>query len=268
MISRLAIAVTASLCSITATMAQDNAAALVEKGALTFGVAATFAPFEFKKDGELAGFDIEMIDLLGKKLNLAPKAMNMEFKGLIPALQGGRLDIINSALYINPQRAEQVDFVPYLKIGNRIITQAANPAKLTGRDDSICGKTVAVTLGGISESQARADDKRCKDAGKAGLTVMTMPTAQDSALTLRQGRADAIYESTPGSVKLMTELPDVFVAVGPEFETGSRIGLATRKGDLAMQKLLTSGLQQIVADGSYKALIAKWKLPETVSLFD
>jgi ABC-type amino acid transport substrate-binding protein len=35
-----------------------------------------------------------------------------------------------------------------------------------------------------------------------------------------------------------------------------------------MQKLLTSGLQQIVADGSYKALIAKWKLPETVSLFD
>jgi polar amino acid transport system substrate-binding protein len=268
MISRLAIAVTASLCSITATMAQDNAAALVEKGALTFGVAATFAPFEFKKDGELAGFDIEMIDLLGKKLNLAPKAMNMEFKGLIPALQGGRLDIINSALYINPQRAEQVDFVPYLKIGNRIITQAANPAKLTGRDDSICGKTVAVTLGGISESQARADDKRCKEAGKTGLTVMTMPTAQDSALTLRQGRADAIYESTPGSMKLMTELPDIFVAVGPEFETGSRIGLATRKGDLAMQSLLKSGLQQIVADGSYKALIAKWKLPETVSLFD
>jgi polar amino acid transport system substrate-binding protein len=249
-------------------MAQDNSAALVEKGALTFGVAATFAPFEFKKDGELAGFDIDMIGLLGKKLNLAPKAMNMEFKGLIPALQGGRLDIINSALYINPQRAEQVDFVPYLKIGNRIIAQAANPAKLTGRDDSICGKTVAVTLGGISESQARADDKRCKEAGKAGLTVMTMPTAQDSALTLRQGRADAIYESTPGSVKLMTELPDVFVAVGPEFETGSRIGLATRKGDLAMQNLLTSGLQQIVADGSYKALIAKWKLPETVSLFD
>jgi polar amino acid transport system substrate-binding protein len=268
MLCRLAFAVAALLCSITASMAQDNSASLVEKGALTFGVAATFAPFEFQKDGALTGFDIEMIGLLGNTLKLAPKAMNMEFKGLIPALQGGRLDIINSALYINPQRSEQVDFVPYLKIGNRIVVQKANPAKITGRDDSICGKTVGVTLGGISESQARADDKRCKEAGNPGLTVMTLPTAQDSALTLRQGRADAVYDSTPGAVKLMTELPEVFVAVGPEFETGTRIGMATRKGDLAMQNLLKSALQQIVADGNYKALIAKWKLPETVSLFD
>jgi polar amino acid transport system substrate-binding protein len=205
--------------------------------------------------------------LLAKKVNLTPKAMNMEFKGLIPALQGGRLDIINSALYINPQRSEQVDFVPYLKLGNRIVVQKANPAKITGRDDSLCGKTVAVTLGGISESQARADDKLCKEASKSGLTVMTLPTAQDSALTLRQGRAEAIYESTPGAVKMTGELPDVFIAVGPEFETSTQIGIATRRGDLAMQSLLKSALQQIVADGSYKTLIAKWKLPETVSFF-
>jgi polar amino acid transport system substrate-binding protein len=268
MLDRLAIAFAASLCFVTASMAQNNSASLIEKGGLTFGVAASFAPFEFQKDGELSGFDIDMIGLLGNKLNLLPKAMNMEFKGLIPALQGGRLDMINSAFYINPQRAEQVDFVPYLKIGNRIVVQKANPAKITGRDDSICGKTVAVTLGGISESQARADDKRCQDSGKTGLTIMTLPTAQDSALTLRQGRADAVYDSTPGAVKLMTELPDVFIAVGPEFEASTQIGMATRKGDVAMQKLLKSALQQMVADGSYKALIAKWKLPETVSLFD
>jgi polar amino acid transport system substrate-binding protein len=29
---------------------------------------------------------------------------------------------------------------------------------------------------------------------------MTLPTAQDSALTLRQGRADAIFDATPGAV--------------------------------------------------------------------
>jgi polar amino acid transport system substrate-binding protein len=265
---RVALAVAASLTVATATMAQDTSPALVEKGAITYGVAATFAPFEFQKDGALTGFDIDLIGLLAAKLKLAPKAMNMEFKGLIPALQGGRLDIINSALYINPQRSEQVDFVPYLKIGNRVIVQAANPAKITGRDDSVCGKTVAVTLGGISESQARADDKRCTEAGKPGLTVMTLPTAQDSALTLRQGRADAIYTSTPSAVKLLDEVPDVYAAVGPEFEANTNIGIATRKGDAAMQALLKSGLQQIVADGSYKALVAKWKLPETVSMFD
>jgi polar amino acid transport system substrate-binding protein len=82
-----------------------SGATLVEKGALTYGVAATFAPFEFQKEGTLTGFDIDMIGLLAKKLGAEPKPMNMEFKGLIVALQGGRLDLINSAMYINEQRS-------------------------------------------------------------------------------------------------------------------------------------------------------------------
>ncbi|QIB33581.1 ABC transporter substrate-binding protein [Ancylobacter pratisalsi] len=241
---------------------------LVEAGALTYGVAATFAPFEFQKDGKLTGFDIDLIDALSKKLGATPKAMNMEFKGLIPALQGKRIDIINSAMYMNPARAEQVDFVPYLKIGNRVIVQAGNPAKITGRDDSLCGKSIAVTLGGIQESQARADDKRCQDKGLPAVTVLTLPTAQDSALTLRQGRADAYYDSTPGSITLMEKLPDVFLAVGEEFESNTSVGMATRKGDTAMQEALKAALKEIVDDGTYKALIAKWQLPATVSIFN
>ncbi|MCS0495788.1 ABC transporter substrate-binding protein [Ancylobacter sp. MQZ15Z-1] len=241
---------------------------LVEDGAITYGVAATFAPFEFQKDGKLAGFDIDLIEALGKKLSATPKAMNMEFKGLIPALQGGRIDIINSAMYMNPQRAEQVDFVPYLKIGNRVMVKAGNPAKITGRDDTLCGKTIAVTLGGIQESQARADDKRCQGKGLAAVTVLTLPTAQDSALALRQGRADAYYDSTPGSVKLMQELPDVFESVGDEFESNTSVGMATRKGDAAMQEALKGALKEIVDDGTYTALIKKWNLPPTVSIFN
>lgn len=241
---------------------------LVEKGAITYGVAATFAPFEFQKDGKLTGFDIDLIDALAKKLGATPKAMNMEFKGLIPALQGERIDIINSAMYMNPARAEQVDFVPYLKIGNRVIVQAGNPAKITGRDDSLCGKSIAVTLGGIQESQARADDKRCQDKGLPAVTVLTLPTAQDSALTLRQGRADAYYDSTPGSITLMEQLPDVFLAVGEEFESNTSVGMATRKGDTAMQEALKAALKEIVDDGTYTTLIAKWKLPPTVSIFN
>ena len=53
-------------------------------------------------DGKLTGFDIDFIQTLSEKLKVEPSAMNMEFKGLIPALQGGRIDIINSAMYIQP----------------------------------------------------------------------------------------------------------------------------------------------------------------------
>lgn len=241
---------------------------VVEKGAVTYGVAATFPPFEYQKGGKMIGFDIDLIEALGKKLGAQPKAMNMDFKGLIPALQGGRIDIINSAMYMNPTRAEQVDFIPYLKIGNMVLVQAGNPAKITGRDNSLCGKTVATTLGAIEETYAREDDKRCQAAGLPAVKVVTLPTGQDSYLSLRQGRADAVFDSTPGVVELMTASPGVYETAGPEFESNTRIGIATRKGDKAIHGAVEAALKEIVADGTYKKIIETWKLPASVSLFD
>jgi len=244
------------------------AAPVLTAGQLTYGTAATFAPFEFQADGKLTGFDIDLIEALSKKLSLKPTVMNMEFQGLIPALQGKRIDLINSAMYMNEARAAQVDFVPYLRIGNQVIVTQDNPAKVTGRDNSLCGKTIAVTLGGIEETYARQDDQRCRSAGLEGIKVQTLPTAQASSLSLRQGRADASYDSTPGVVQLLREVPGVFKTVGPEFESDTRIGMAVAKGNTGMSEALQGALKEIVADGTYKQIIEKWKFPATVSLFD
>ncbi len=238
---------------------------LVEPGKLTYGVAATFAPFEYKDGDKLAGFDIELGKLLAAKMGLTVAPLNMEFQGLIPALDGNRIDIINSAMYINPKRAEKVDFVPYLTVGNEVIVKAGNPKGLTGRED-VCGTTIAVTLGGIQESYARADAKRCEEAGKDTVTVMTLPTAQDSALAVRSGRADVFYNSTPGAAKLIAELPGVYELVGESFEANTKIGIAVRKGDTDTAKAIEAALKAVVADGDYMALVEKYKLPKSAAL--
>lgn len=123
---------------------------LVAPGKLTYGVAATFAPFEFQENGQNTGFDIEFGAAVAKKTGLEPSPLNMNFDGLIPALQGRRIDVINSAMHINPKRAAQVDFAPYMRIGNEVVVRAGNPLGITGRD-GLCGHKVAVTLGGIEE---------------------------------------------------------------------------------------------------------------------
>ena len=76
----------------------------VNPGKITYGVAATFAPFEYMQDGKVVGFDIELMDAIAKSLGLGVEIMNMEFKGLIPALQSNRIDVINSGMYIRPER--------------------------------------------------------------------------------------------------------------------------------------------------------------------
>ncbi len=243
------------------------AAEQIEAGKLTYGTAATFMPFEFVKDSKLTGFDIDLINALSKKLDLEPAPMQMEFKGLIPALAGNRIDIINSAMYINDTRAKQVDFLPYMKIGNRVVVKKGNPAGVTGRDLSLCGKRIAVTLGGIEESQAREDSKKCLAANKPEIDVMTFPTALDSAVSVAQGRADVEFLSTPGVAALLENKPGVFEPVGEEFEANTKIGMAVRKGDTAMVALLEKGLKAIVEDGTYDELVQKWDLPSSVSIF-
>lgn len=248
-------------------VASQAASESVSPGKLTYGTAATFMPFEFMKDGKLTGFDIDLITALSKEIKLTPVPMSMEFKGLIPALQGKRLDIINSAMYVNPTRAAQVDFVPYLKIGSRVVVAKGNPAKITSRDLSLCGKNIAVTLGGIEESQARADNKRCVDAKKDAINVMTFPAATDSAIAVAQGRADAEFLSTPGTVALFNEKPGLFEAVGPEFEADTHIAFAVRKGDAETKAQLEKGLQSLVENGTYKQLIEKWNFPDSVAIY-
>lgn len=240
---------------------------LITPGKLTYGVAATFAPFEYFQDGKMVGFDIEFIEAVARTMNLEPVALNMEFRGLIPALQGKRVDIINSAMYITAVRQEQVDFVPYMLIGQQMVVRKGNPGNVQGRGD-LCGRRVAVTLGGIQDTYARQDADACKAAGKPELTIMTFPGAQDAALAVRNGRADAYYESTAGVARIINEMSDVFQATGEIFEFGTRIGMAVRKGDTATAEALAAAIKAVVAEGTYHRLMAKYNFPRAGSMFE
>ena len=150
---------------------------LVKSGVLTYGVAATFPPFEYQEGDKLVGFDIELGDALAKKMGLKASPLNMDFKGIIPALQGKRIDIINSAMYIKPERAEQVDFIPYLKVGEEVMVKKGNPKKVSGVDN-LCGKSVAVTLGAIEEIYARISARNAPRRGSQRSISRPFPLPQ------------------------------------------------------------------------------------------
>ncbi len=233
---------------------------LVEAGSITYAVAATFAPFEFQENGKLTGFDVDMMELIAAKMGLKTNPRNMEFKGLIPTLKGNRVDIINSGMYIKPKRAEVVDFIPYLRVGNQLVVAAGNPKNINSTDD-LCGLKIAVTLGGFQEGLAKEQGKECVAKGSDNTVVLTFPSAQDAALSLKQGRADAIFNSTPGAAKQVTALPDVFAIGGKAFGPYFLVGIAVRKGDDNMRSALSAGLKAIQADGSFDKLVVKYNFP-------
>jgi polar amino acid transport system substrate-binding protein len=251
------------------TVAQDASVPppddLVTAGRLTYGVAASFPPYEYQQDGEYAGFDIEMGAALAEIMGLEAEISDMQFDGLIPALQGNRIDLINSAMYINPDREEQVDFIPYMIIGETIVVPQGNP-KNVGSLDDLSGLTVAVTVGAIEEIFATDHNEVLLAAGKPEMTILTLPTANDAILATQQGRADAYLHSTPGAAYLMQEMPDTF-EVAAIFALDTRIGMAVRKGDTAMKASLEAALAEMVESGQYDELMAKYNLPQELSLF-
>jgi polar amino acid transport system substrate-binding protein len=241
---------------------------LVESGTLIYGTAATFPPFEYRDAGssELTGFDIEMIKVLAAYMGLESEALDMDFDGLIPALRGGRIDIINSAMYIKPEREEQVDFAPYMVIGEAMVVPKGNPKSISKLPDDLSSLDVAVTRGAIGERYMLDFNEELEKMGLTPMNIMTFPTNQDALLAVDSGRAHTFDTSIPGAAHLNQERPGEF-EVAATFDIGTKIGMATRKGDAEMQRALNEAMKIFVEEGEYARLLEKYGLPKEVNYF-
>lgn len=260
---RKTIHVLAMMTLTVSSSAMTEELALISPGILTYGTAATYPPFQSVNDGKIVGFSIDHGEAIARKLGLKTAIVNLDFGGLIPALQARRFDIINSAMRVTEPRKEQVDFIPYMRIGTNIVVRAGNPKNVNGRSD-VCGLNVAVELGSTIESFAREDSENCVKAGKAPVNVMTFPGRQDASLAVRQSRADAFYDTTPAAVLALTQTADTFQIVGETFGFTEN-GIALRKGDPLKAKI-EQAQAELVADGSYAALLEKYKFPKEVAV--
>ncbi len=166
----------------------------------------------------------------------------MDFDGLIPALNGKRIDVINSAMYIKPEREEQVDFVPYMLVGEAVMVPKGNPKghlrdprRPVGSDRRRDPRRHRRDLHERFNTQLEAD-------GKAPMTILSLPTNQDALLAVTSGRADAFDTSTPGAAYTQTEQPDAFDIAGT-FDLGTEVGIAVRKGDTEMKTAIEAALR-------------------------
>jgi len=118
---------------------------------LTMGTSAGFFPFEFiAREGEAvigryAGIDISLVARIGHELEMNVEVMDMEFPGLIFALQSREVDFVAAAMTIRPDRAEQVNFsVPYFTAGQWVVVRQDSPHQSVA---DLAGAVVGVQIG-------------------------------------------------------------------------------------------------------------------------
>ncbi|QVQ28660.1 transporter substrate-binding domain-containing protein [Achromobacter deleyi] len=207
---------------------------------------ATFPPMEFVKDGKRTGFDIELVEALAGAMGKKVEWIDIDFKGLIPALQAGRADIAVSAIYITPERSKVVDFTdPYYAGGLVVLTKADSPIK-TLKD--LDGRKVSVQVGTKSVNYL-------KDHYPAVQRV-EVEKNQEMFNLVQIGRAEAAVTGKPAA-KLFAQNTTGLVVLNDQITTED-YGIAVPKNKPELTRELNAALQKLKADGSYQAIVNKW----------
>ncbi|MFT8274460.1 transporter substrate-binding domain-containing protein [Kerstersia gyiorum] len=207
---------------------------------------ATFPPIEFVKDGQRTGFDIELVEALANAMGKKVEWIDIDFKGLIPALQAGRADIAISAIYITPERAKVVDFTdPYYAGGLVVLTKKDGPVHAL---QDLDGRRVSVQVGTKSVNYLKEH--------YPAIRRVEVEKNQEMFNLVQIGRADAAVTGKPAAKLFAQSSPDMKVL--DEQITTEEYGIAVSKGKPELTQALNAALQQLKADGSYQAIVNKW----------
>ena len=220
--------------------------ALAQSTPLRVVTDATFPPMEFVKDGQRTGFDVDLVEALGKEMGRKIEWIDIDFKGLIPALQSGRADMAMSAIYITDDRRKVVDFSdPYYAGGLVVLTKKEGPIKSLKDLD---GKKVAVQVGTKSVQFLKDNFPKAKR--------VEVEKNQEMFNLAQIGRADAAVTGKPAAKLYAQSHPDMTVLA--EQITTEEYGMALPKNQPATTEAINAALKKIKANGVYDKLVAKW----------
>ncbi len=245
----------------TAPLAKLLPQAVRDKGSLAVGSDVAYAPVEFfDKDGKtIIGIDADMAKAIGGQLGVTLKLENGTFDGLITSLKSKRIDLIMSAMSDTKKRQAEIDFVDYFNAGTSILVKKGNPEGIKTLDD-FCGKTIALQRGTTQDDVAKAQQAKCKKAGKA-LKVLKFDRDTEALLQLKQGRAVADMNDFPVAAYTTQQASDSYEVVGEQIAAGP-YGIGIRKEDSQVRDALQKAVQALITNGEYKKILDKWKVAQ------
>ena len=230
---------------------------IASKGTLTVASDATYAPMEFVATNghTVVGVDPDLAQAIGSVLGLKLKVVNATFDTIIPGLQSGKYDLGMSAFTDTKARQKVVDFVTYFSAGTSFYVKASGGPNVQTLAD-LCGKTVSVENGTTEQTDATAQNVKCKKAGKPGVKVSAFPDQNAANLAIASGRAQVGMADSPVAAYIVKQSKGQFKLSGKAYGTAP-YGIAIPKGN-GMAKPILDAVKLLMKNGVYKSILAKW----------
>lgn len=247
-----------AICANMALAPTGHADGLVEAGQLLVGSDLTYPPYDYLDDAnQPAGFDAELATALAKAANLQVKFVDTRFENLIIGVSSDQFDVIASTLYVKPERAKRVDFLPYMKSGISIaVLQGSEFAFRTLEE--LCGHSFASVKG--SAWLQRVEELNQTTCAGDEIDAREFPTAPEATQALLSGGVDAQVEDSAVLGEAARKLNGRIVMTNEDQLYPVIVALGLKKGNTELAEILENAMSVIKANGEYRALLTKYNV--------
>lgn len=223
---------------------------------LYVGTNAEFMPYEYLENGKMVGFDIDLMEAIGKELGCEIVWSNMGFDGLLPALQMKKIDAVIAGMSQTPERQKAVTFsMPYMLVSSDEHFVIVNENSPLVKKEELKGKKVGVQIGTIQEEFAK----------ELGATPQLYNSWTGALMDLQNNKIDAvIIADVTGEeyLKSMSGLKKVDVVI----DTQPGASIALRKGETKLAEQINQAILKLDNDGTYFQILQKY-FPDKVEKY-
>ena len=215
---------------------------------LRIGTEGAYPPFNtIDKDGQVAGFDIDIARALCERMNAECTFVTQDWDGIIPGLLARKYDAIVASMSITEERKRAVAFTdPYYSNSLSLIAKTGATIDTANLAKHALGAQRA-TIAADHATKLVGDDAKLYD------------TQENAYLDLASGRIDVLVTDTlPGYDWLQSPQGQGYAFVGDKIDIDDKIGIALRKGDDALRQRFDAAIKAIVDDGTYAKINAKY----------
>jgi polar amino acid transport system substrate-binding protein len=243
--------------AVAAAAAVKPPADIAGAGRIVFCTDPTYPPEESLQGSKPVGSDIDIGGAVAGVMSVKAQWRNVGFDGIIAALLAKKCNAILAGMTDTAQRRKQVDFADDLVVGMSLMVKKGNPQHITGLA-SLSGLRVAVEVGTTEKDALTAKNKLLAKQHRKLIVIKLFQKDTDAAAALFTGKVDAYFADDPPVGYYVRKSGGKFEVAASKIQSAP-IGIATRKHD-ALGPAVKKAIAQLYANGTMKAILAKWGL--------
>ena len=235
----------------------DNWDKYQQQKSITVGFDNTFVPMGFEeKNGNYAGFDIELAKYVSKKLGITVHFQPIDWDMKETELQNGTIDAIWNGYSATDERREKVAFtIPYMQ--NTQILVVKKTSGIHSVED-MTGKVLGAQNGSSGMLDFEEHPEVLKNRVKGG-DADQYQSVNEAIIDLKNDRIDALLiDRVYADYYLTTEgIANEYDTIPSGFESES-FAVGVRPADKKLLEALNEAFKELYQEGIFQQISQKW----------